>query len=377
MDLVNKYRPTALGQIIGQDAVVATLRGALRRDEDLNPTTLFCGPHSTGKTTLAWILALYHNCTNRTPDGEACRECASCQSILSAIREGRAKSTAVMEKPVAERGIDAIRALEDMARYRCEHRYRFIILDEVHNLTPQAQDAALRLFERPPAQTRFILCTTEPRRMKPTFFSRFVVYQLAPISIEDTAKRLLWGINKRENFGLDQQTILGISRAVDGSPREALNMLSQVSAAVQGGMEPTQLPALIGASEQAKPYIIVKKYCSALFQGQGGNSLNLVAQHEAHDYLVQQILLTLDLVLRQTVSPQLLDASKGWVLDGVTLPATPDTGAASMKRVDDLGNLIDIFLDAQHLIKRREADPAVVMDRATVAAWKITQSWNA
>lgn len=372
MDLVNKYRPTRLSQIIGQDSIVNTLRGDLLRGQELNPTTLFCGPHSTGKTTLAWILALYHNCMNRTEAGEACRKCASCTSILDTIREGRAKSTAVIEKPVAERGIDAIRNLEELARFRCQHKYRFIILDEVHNLTTQAQDAALRLFERPPAQTRFILCTTEPQKMKPTFFSRFVVYQLAPISVEETAKRLLWGVNKLEEFGLDQNTILEISRATNGSPREALNMLAQVSAAVRGGMEPTQLPQLIGASAQARPYVVVSKYCDALLGGRGGNALQLVTQLDSHDYFVQQTLITLDLIMRKIISPQLVDDDKHWAIKDITMPTK-----SGMEMVADFEKLLGIFIEAQHLVKARETDSRIVMDRATAAAWRITKGWHA
>jgi len=335
MDLVNKYRPTSLNQIIGQDAVVATLRGDLQRDDDLNPTTLFCGPRSTGKTTLAWILALYHNCMNRSPLGDACRECASCKSIIDAVREGRSKTIAVMEKPVTERGIGAIRDLEELARFRCEHRYRFIILDEVHNLTPQAIDGALRLFERPPGQTRFILCTTEPGRLKDTFFSRLVTYRLASIPIEDTAKRLLWSINKRENFGLDQETILSIARSTDGSPREALNLLSQVSAAKQGGMDPSQFQGLVAASEHAKPYIAVKQYCNALLAGQASNMLALAAQFDSYDYLVQQVLVTLNLAIRRIMSDQLVGGDKAWILRDVHVPQPPKDPAQGVALLSD------------------------------------------
>jgi len=161
MDLVNKYRPTKLSQVIGQDAAVAILRGVLKRREEINPVSLFCGPYSTGKTTLAWLLALYANCKDPQAEGEACRKCESCLSILQAIRKGT-DSRSVIEKPVSERGIDAIRSLESQARYRCQDRYRWFIIDEVHNLTKPAFDAALRLFEKPPAQARFILCTTAP-----------------------------------------------------------------------------------------------------------------------------------------------------------------------------------------------------------------------
>ena len=377
MDLVNKYRPTSLDQIIGQDSVVGTLRGDLQRADDLNPTTLFCGPHSTGKTTLAWILALYHNCMNRSPLGEACRECVSCKSIISAIREGRSKTIAVMEKPVTERGIAAIRDLEELARFRCEHRYRFIILDEVHNLTPQAIDGALRLFERPPGQTRFILCTTNPERLKSTFFSRFMVYRLAAIPIEMTAKRLLWSINKRENFGLDQATILAISRATDGFPREALNLLAQVSAAKQGGMDPSQFQGLIASSEQAKPYIAVKQYCNALLAGQVSNALALAAQFDSYDYLVQQVLLTMSLAIRKIMSDKLVSGDKEWILRDVQVPAPPQDPVAGTALLADLHSIVGIFLKAQSRIKSRESDPSVIIDHASMAAWKITKAWHA
>lgn len=357
MDLVNKYRPTRLGQVIGQDAAVATLRGVIKAREEINPVTLFCGPHSTGKTTLAWLLALYSNCKELTEEGEACRKCSSCRSIIQAIRTG-AEANSVIEKPVSNRGIDAVREIEAQAQYRSQHRYRWYILDEVHNLTKPAFDAALRLFEKPPKQTRFILCTTAPHAIPRTILSRNFIFHLKPIQPKVTAKKLLLPICKKEGYEISNKILLKCAEAVGGYPRDALNLLSQIVAAGEGGIDPDDLPRLIEASEAAAPYIAIQKFVSAVLKGNYGAALYATKKATSAEYFISQVIAELQQVIYHVLQPDKL-ANPDHRLN-------IDIKSLEKKMIPDLCSLLEIACDVQHRIKQYTVDSGALLDVATM-----------
>lgn len=370
MDLVNKYRPTRLSQVIGQDSAVKILRGVLKRHEDINPVTLFCGPYSTGKTTLAWILALYANCEEPV-DGEACRKCKSCKNIIRAIREGR-DALSVIEKPVSERGIDAIRQLQALSEYRCDSRYRWYILDEVHNLTPQAFDAALRLFEKPPKQTRFILCTTEPGKLPPTILSRNFIFNLQPIDPNVTAKQLLMPICKREGFGLPKSVIKQIASAVHGHPRDALNLLTQVVAAGEGGLDIKDIPKTIERLEAALPYVVVRKYLTAVMAGRYGGAISIMPYVTNPDYFLGQVIQNLQQILYWWTDPQMVTPP----YDRAITEIKPPDRSVAVRHIQDLSKLMTICLDAQYRIKSYANEGKAVLEAATIQMVAITRAWK-
>lgn len=361
MDLVNKYRPTKLSQIVGQDEAVAILRGLLKNRGDINAVTLFCGPHSTGKTTLAWLLALYTNCTEPAEDGEACRKCASCKNILEAIKTGT-NGRSVIEKPVHERGIDAIRNLEAQAAYRCQDRYRWFILDEVHNLTKPAFDAALRLLEKPPKQGRFILCTTEPHLLPRTIMSRNFVFRLNQISPKTTAKQLLFKVCKKEDIKVDKKQLLQIAQKVDGHPRDALNLLSQWAAAVEGGMSPADAPKVIGKLPAATTHQAIEKYVKGMLEGKAGACFYALQYADSPVYFVDRIIVLLREVLyRWATNDKISDPKMDYTISEVT----PENASKSIRGLSDA---IEILLDAQEKINRFLCNANAVLDTATLRA---------
>jgi len=370
MDLVNKYRPTKLASVIGQDAAVATIRGVLKRREEVNPVTLFCGPHSTGKTTLAWILALYANCQDPTKEGEACRKCASCENIIRAIKEGR-NAQAVLEKPVSERGIDAVRSLEAQARYRTPHRYWWFILDEVHNLTRPAFDAALRLFEKPPAQARFILCTTEPASLPRTILSRNFIFNLKAIDPKVTARDLLWPVNTREKFGLDKSTVMAIARQVNGHPRDALNLMTQYVAAAEGGATPEDQERTLSSLAAAAPYEAIQRHCHAVVGGKLNTAIFMLQYAANPEYFVGQIIVNLQQVLYRWVSTdKLADPRFDAAMEVIKPPKS------SPERISALGQVLRIYLDAQARIKGYLCDNQAVLESAAIEAVEVTKRWD-
>lgn len=374
MDLVNKYRPTKLSQVIGQTEAVTILRGVLKRHEEVNPVTLFCGPHSTGKTTLAWLLALYANCAD-PQDGEACRECESCLNIINAIKNGT-DGRSVIEKPVSERGIDAIRSLESQARYRCQDRYRWFIIDEVHNLTKPAFDAALRLFEKPPKQARFILCTTVPEALPGTIRSRNFVFELQVIAPEVTAKKLLYPICRREKFEIDKDTLLKIAQKVGGHPRDALNLLAQWVAAQEGGAEPADVTKMMSKLDAAAPYEAIRHYCKAVVHGKVNKALYVLQYISGHEYFIDRVIETLQQILYRWVHPDHL-ADPKYERDIMEIdPTIPKEPKTKRRYIVEMGKVIQICLDAQDRIKQYRCNNQAVLEAAAIEIACITATWD-
>ena len=157
-----KYRPTTFSNVIGQRALTATLKNAINTGKLAN-TYLFCGPRGVGKTTCARIFAKTINCTNRTPDGEACGECESCRSFNSELR-----SYNVFELDAASNNsVDDIRTLTEQVHIPpMNGKYKVYIIDEVHMLSTSAFNAFLKTLEEPPKYAIFILATTCARAQR-------------------------------------------------------------------------------------------------------------------------------------------------------------------------------------------------------------------
>lgn len=374
MDLVNKYRPTKLSQVIGQEAAVAIIRGIVKRREEINPVTLFCGPHSTGKTTLAWLLALYTNCSDPQKDGEACRECESCENIIRAIRAGT-DGRSVIEKPVGARGIDDIRSLESQAKYRCRDRYRWFIIDEAHNLTKPAFDAALRLFEKPPKQARFVLCTTLPEALPTTIQSRDWKYSLQTIDPEVTAKKLLWPINKREKFGLDQKTVMQIAKQVNGFPRDALNLLAQWAVAAESGIKPEDAPHMLGSLEAASQHEAIRGFCRDLLGGDLRMALYAVQFAKNPEYFIDRTIQLMQQIMYRWISPDMTDPSFGYDIKEID-PPTIRNEEKALRYVQGMGKVLGLCVDAQDRIKQYRCNNKAVLEALTIEVHTIMESWQ-
>src|SRR5437763_7708849 len=164
--LYRKYRPQDFEEVVGQEAVVRTLRNAIEHDQ-LRQAYLFAGPRGTGKTSLARILAKALNCAKgptATPD----KTCHACQAIAAGT------SLDVVEMDAAsQRGIDDIREIrERVVLQPAEGRYKVYILDEAHQPTDAAWNALLKLIEEPPPHLVFVFCTTDLAKVLPTVRSR-------------------------------------------------------------------------------------------------------------------------------------------------------------------------------------------------------------
>lgn len=225
-----KYRPSTFASVVGQQALTDTLKNAIATDR-LAHAYLFCGSRGVGKTSCARIFAKTINCSNRTPNGEACNECPSCREFNDN------RSFNIIELDAASNnGVDDIRALTEQVMVPpSEGRYRVFIIDEVHMLSSQAFNAFLKTLEEPPAHAIFILATTEKHKIIPTILSRCQIFDFNRITVADMTAHLA-RVAANEGISTEAAALNVIARKADGAMRDALSIFDQVAASSRGNI---------------------------------------------------------------------------------------------------------------------------------------------
>jgi DNA polymerase-3 subunit gamma/tau len=225
-----KYRPTTFESVVGQKALTTTLKNAIKNNK-LAHAYLFCGPRGVGKTTCARIFAKTINCTNLTPEGEACNECESCRSF------NEQRSLNIYELDAASNnGIEEMKALIEQVRIPPQTgRYKVYIIDEVHMLSTAAFNAFLKTLEEPPKYVIFILATTEKHKVLPTILSRCQVYDFGRISVKDIVDQLAF-VAENEHIKADRDALNVIAMKADGGMRDSLSMFDQAASFTGGNI---------------------------------------------------------------------------------------------------------------------------------------------
>jgi len=234
--LYRRFRPQRFADVRGQDHVTRALINSVR-DGRISHAYLFSGPRGTGKTSTARILAMALNCEHPV-EGEPDGTCASCVDIR------RGASVDVQELDAASnRRIDEMRDLLSRVALGTRGRWKVYIIDEVHQLTPDAASALLKTLEEPPAHVVFVLATTDPQKVLPTIRSRTIPFDFHLIPTEVLGD-LLRDINDRAKLGVPPEAIDLVVRRGHGSARDALTVLDQVAAG-GGGEDVTQVVSQI------------------------------------------------------------------------------------------------------------------------------------
>lgn len=223
-----KYRPDSFQTIVGQEAMAATLRTAVRSGK-LSHAYLFCGPRGVGKTTAARVLAKTINCMNPTPEGEACNQCESCRAF------NEQRSFNIFELDAASNNsVEDIRQLtEQVAMPPALGRYKVYIIDEVHMLSVTAFNAFLKTLEEPPSYAIFILATTEKHKILPTILSRCQIYDFKRITVGDITRHLQY-VATSEGIQADEVALGLIAEKADGGMRDALSMFDRIASFAGG-----------------------------------------------------------------------------------------------------------------------------------------------
>ena len=223
-----KYRPTTFDTVVGQGALVKTLKNAIGSGK-LAHAYLFCGPRGVGKTTCARIFAKTINCEHRTKDGEACNECESCQSFI----EQRSYNIHELDA-ASNNSVDNIRELIDQVKIPPQiGKYKVFIIDEVHMLSQAAFNAFLKTLEEPPKHALFIMATTEKQKILPTILSRCQTYDFQRITNQDIVAQLAY-IASKEGIKAEPQALQVIAQKADGGMRDALSIFDQIASFTGG-----------------------------------------------------------------------------------------------------------------------------------------------
>lgn len=303
--LARKYRPAAFADLVGQEALVRTLKNAIETGR-VAQAYMLTGIRGVGKTTSARIIARALNCVG--PDGKGgmtanpCGVCEHCR----AIAEDRHVDVIEMNA-ASNRGIDNIREIIETTRYNpTSARFKIYIIDEVHMLTNEAFNALLKTLEEPPERVKFIFATTEIRKVPTTVLSRCQRFDLRRVEPELLTVHFK-NIVQKENVEAEDEALRLIAKAADGSVRDGLSLLDQAIAHGGGKVTAEFVRAMIGLADRAA---IVDLF-EALMKGDIHAALDLFNRQYvsgADPMIVLQDLLDLThWITRVKIAPELAD----------------------------------------------------------------------
>ncbi len=273
--LALKYRPQEFKDLIGQETMVQTINNAIKLNKTPN-AYLLTGIRGVGKTTTARLIAKALNCLSNENKGLSCSKekfCSVCEEIINS------NHIDILEMDAASKtGIDDIRELIENAKYSpTSAKYKIFIIDEVHMLSKQAFNGLLKTLEEPPASLKFILATTEVRKLPVTIISRCQRFDLKRVSVEKLAQHLK-NISSNEKGNISENAIKLIARTSEGSVRDAISLLDRalVSKSMEDKkvIEEDDVRNMLGLADRTKVISLLNE----ALQGNEKNALNYMKE---------------------------------------------------------------------------------------------------
>jgi|YNPBryBLVA2012_1023415.scaffolds.fasta_scaffold00207_14 DNA polymerase-3 subunit gamma/tau len=301
--LARRYRPRTFDEMVGQEAVVRTLKNALSSGK-IHPAYIFSGIRGVGKTTAARIFSKGLNChAFPAPTPEPCNACPSCEEI------GRGGSLDVLEIDGATHTkAEEARDLMQVARYMpARDRFKVFIIDEVHMLSTAAFNALLKTLEEPPPHVVFILATTEPHKIPETIHSRAQHFQFRRVP-EARIHRFLKELCARASIEAEPQALELVARAGDGSVRDSLTLLDRLLAYADGPLTEAETSEVLGVVGREALYGLLK----AVLSGDAAGAVAFVDQMRDRGQDLGRFLEDFDGVVRRAIRVR-LEAEPGEV----------------------------------------------------------------
>jgi DNA polymerase-3 subunit gamma/tau len=306
--LARKWRPRTFQQMIGQESILRMLSNALAQDR-LHHAYLFTGTRGVGKTTVARIFAKCLNCET----GITATPCATCRNCV-AIDEGRFLD--LLEVDAASRTkVEDTRELLDNVYYQpTQGRYKIYLIDEVHMLSQHSFNALLKTLEEPPPYIKFLLATTDPKRLPITILSRCLQFHLKRVP-QELLSQHLQHICQNENMAFDENALALIAHAADGSVRDSLSLLDQAIAFCHDKINIQDTQQMLGSiSEDA-----LFRLLHALQKGDGATILREIDHLNMHAANFYQALDDVLSLLHQISIAQVIPDTKVAFADIATL----------------------------------------------------------
>ena len=258
--LALKYRPQNFKDLIGQEIVAETISNAVKLNKTPN-AYLLTGIRGVGKTTTARLIAKLLNCENYLKNKTECNSNNTCQTCKEISQSNHID---VLEMDAASKtGIDDVRELIENSKYRpTSSKFKIFIIDEVHMLSKQAFNGLLKTLEEPPPSLKFILATTEVRKIPVTILSRCQRFDLKRIDFEILFSHIK-NIAKKENGKISDDALKIITRASEGSARDAISLLDRalIGSGTKNDKEITELDIreILGIADKGKLLDLIKE----------------------------------------------------------------------------------------------------------------------